>query len=1095
MTATNHRQEASEAERRLLAEWNRTDVDYPDVTVHDLVEQQVRRTPDAIALVAGSHRLTYRELDERANRLAHHLRSCGVRRESLVAVHLERSAELVVALLAVLKAGGAYLPLDPDHPAARLSSMVDDARPVLVLTHSGLPPGGPDRVCVDTLDLARYPLTAPEPLATTGDLAYVIYTSGSTGRPKGALNTHRAVSNRLQWTQQRFGLDASDAVLQKTPCSFDVSVWEFFWPLLAGARLVLAEPGAHLDPVRVAGLIRAHDITTVHFVPSMLWGFLEAAGSSCVSLRRVLCSGEALTPALQRRFHRQLPAELHNLYGPTEAAIDVTHWHCRAEDAGDTVPIGRPIANVRVHVLNDRLGPVPIGEAGEIYLGGTGVGRGYLRRPELTRERFVPDPFDPRPGARLYRTGDLGRFTPGGVLEYLGRTDLQVKVHGVRVEPGEIESALADHPAVQTAVVSVPPGESRLVAHVVPDPVRAGPVRRLARWDRTGTTAGHRRHRLPDGTLVFHHAAAETEFLYREIFEQRVYLRHGVRLGADACVFDVGANIGMFSLFASRFGDGVRVFSFEPVPEISELLRLNTELHGLNAVVGAYGLGDAEGEVPFTYYPGVSIISGQFADPALDRRAVRDHVAGRAGTAQAEQVETVLDEALRPRRVTCRVRTLSSVLREHGITRVDLLKIDVERAELAVLAGIRDEDWPKIRQVAAEVHDAGDRLGTVLSLLALQGFRTSVDRHDTGLATVYAVRPDDEVVPARASTGPWSDPALLSSELRRHLLTRLPPAMVPGAVVVLDDLPLTANGKLDRASLPPPPPTGVVPPRDEVESLLTQMWRDLLGRPEIGVTDDFFALGGDSLVATTLVAQIRKATGRSLPVSALFRDTTVAQLADLVRRTDPDEPWPVVVPLVSSPGAPHLVLVHPVGGHLLGYRELTAELGGDFTISGLQAPGLDGRAAPLRSIADFAALYASLVREACPDAPIHLAGWSFGGVVAYEMARLLDAGGTRIGSVTLFDPRLSGAAEDAKSPVHQANVTALAAWNPIPHHGQVVLVRPRLAAPESTVEQRWLAVLREHGLARHTVPGDHHTMLSGAGAAACAELLRSVIVR
>ncbi|WP_086661474.1 non-ribosomal peptide synthetase [Lentzea kentuckyensis] len=1104
MTATDQRTEASPAERRRLAEWNRTDVDFPDVTVHHLVEQQVRRSPAATALVSGDRRLSYRELNEWANRLAHHLRTRGVVPESVVAVHLDRSVELVVALLAVLKAGGAYLPLDPDHPPARLAAMVDDAAPALVLTRRRLDAVGPADLLLHMDDgfgpggaaLAGFPATDPEPVASTANLAYVIYTSGSTGTPKGALNTHRAVGNRLQWTQQRFGLDETDAVLQKTPCSFDVSVWEFFWPLLAGARLVLAEPGAHLDPVRVAELIRTHHITTVHFVPSMLWGFLEAAGSAgCVSLRRVLCSGEALTVPLQRRFHQHLPAELHNLYGPTEAAIDVTHWHCTAEDIRDTVPIGRPIANVRVHVLNEQRAPVPIGMAGEIYLGGVGVGRGYLRRPELTEERFVPDPFDDDPGARLYRTGDLGRFAADGALEYLGRTDHQVKVHGVRVEPGEIEAVLADHPAVQSAVVSVPPGEARLVAHVVPDADRAGPVRRLTRWDAEGRTAGHSRHRLPDGTLVFHHGTAETEFLYREIFEQRVYLRHGLGLASDACVFDVGANIGMFSLFAARFGDGVRVFAFEPVPEIHSLLRLNTELHGVNAHVGAYGLAGTNGEVPFTYYPGVSIISGQYADPVLDRRAVRDHVTSRAGAA-ADQVETVLDEALRARRILCPVRTLSSVIREHGVTRVDLLKIDVERAELAVLAGIDDEHWPMIHQVAAEVHDIGGRLDTVLNLLERHGFRTTVDhqgeRDGAGLALLYAVRPGSVLSPAEAGTGAWSDPALLSAELRRHLLTRLPPAMVPGAVVLLDDLPLTPNGKLDRASLPPPPAGGTVPPSDDAELLLTRMWENLLGREPVGVTDDFFELGGDSLLATKLMGRIREVTGRSVPVSALFRDATVARLAALLRHTHPAEPWPTVVPLGSGrTDAAHLVLVHPAGGHLLGYRELVAGLGHAPAISAVQAPGLDGLSEPLRSIPDMARHYTDLATRTHPAAPIHLAGWSFGGVVAYEMARLLSLAGRAVGSVTLIDPRLTGRTDNATTPVHQANAAALTTWRPLPYPGRVTLIRPAEAAEDSAEEQDWLAVLRAHGLTEHTVPGDHDTMLSGAGATACARLLRS----
>jgi amino acid adenylation domain-containing protein len=397
----------------------------------------------------------------------------------LVGVFAERSFEMVLALLAVLKAGGAYVPLDPSYPAERLGHMLEDARAPVVLAQPHLAPQLPAQageVLLLDATWAAYASEAGEDLPDLGtprDLAYVIFTSGSTGRPKGAMNEHRGICNRLLWMQEEYGLTDADRVLQKTPYSFDVSVWEFFWPLMTGARLVIARPEGHRDSAYLVKLIRESGITTLHFVPSMLRVFLEEEGlEACRSLRRVVCSGEALPHELQERFFARLPwAELHNLYGPTEAAVDVTYWACRRGDERLTVPIGRPVANTQMYVLDSRLEPVPIGASGELYIGGVQVGRGYIGRDELTAERFVPDPFSSVPGARLYKTGDLARHLPDGAIEYLGRTDFQVKIRGQRIELGEIEAALDKHAGVGQSVVMArddTPGDQRLVAYVVP---------------------------------------------------------------------------------------------------------------------------------------------------------------------------------------------------------------------------------------------------------------------------------------------------------------------------------------------------------------------------------------------------------------------------------------------------------------------------------------------------------------------------------------------------------------------------------------------------------------------------------------------------
>jgi amino acid adenylation domain-containing protein len=477
------------AELHRLAEWNATARAYPSIpTLHAAIAARAELNPEAVAVAFEGRTLTYREVDKLANRLAHRLRALGAGPERVVAVCLERSLELPAALLAVLKSGAAYLPLDPGYPAERLAFMLEDSGASLVLCQEKLRhvlPATTTALYVDIDEDAppTVAATAPEVWVHPDHPAYVIYTSGSTGKPKAAINTHRGILNRLHWMQEAYGLDGSDRVLQKTPISFDVSVWEFFWPLLTGARLVLARPGGHQDSAYLAGLIRAEAITTLHFVPPMLRVLLDDADlSDCHALRRVICSGEALPPDLVTLFHARANAELHNLYGPTEAAIDVTAQPCGPELAEGLVPIGAPIANTQTRVLDRHLRLVPVGVAGELYLGGVQLARGYWNRPGLTAERFIPDPCAETPGARLYRTGDIARWLPNGTLEYLGRTDHQVKVRGYRIETGEVEAKLATHPNIGQVVVSAggTGAERYLLAHLVPlgAPPSVGELRR-----------------------------------------------------------------------------------------------------------------------------------------------------------------------------------------------------------------------------------------------------------------------------------------------------------------------------------------------------------------------------------------------------------------------------------------------------------------------------------------------------------------------------------------------------------------------------------------------------------------------------------------
>ena len=710
---------AAEADWELEA-FNDTGRSLPDITLAGLLEAAMAATPDAPAVTFGETTLTYAELDRRTAALAGALAARGVGRESLVAVALPRSLELVVALVGVLRAGGAYLPLDPEHPPERLAAIVRAAAPQALLATADM--GGVFEGAI--LPPTDWPseAEAPPSVVRGGDAAYVIYTSGSTGEPKGVLIEHRAIVNRLLWMQHHYGVGAHTRILQKTPATFDVSVWEFFLALISGGELVVAPPGAHRDPAAIAGLIRRHDITDLHFVPSMLSAFLADPAAAGLALIHVFCSGEELTAELRERFHRTVRGELHNLYGPTEAAVDVSYWAADPDDGSRPVPIGWPVWNTRLVVLDERMRPVAPGMTGHLHLGGVQLARGYLNRPDLTDDRFVADPH--RPGERLYRTGDVARRRSDGAVVFLGRNDHQVKVRGLRIELGEIEAALDASGLVREGVVVARedrPGDRRLVAYVVPL-----------------------------------------------------------------------------------------------------------------------------------------------------------------------------------------------------------------------------EDY---------------------------------------------------------------DPAALRASLAR----RLPDYMIPSAVVALDALPVTANGKLDRKALPAPSFEAADGRAAETptEKVLADIFADVLGlAAPAGADDDFFSLGGDSLLAVNLTLMIRERLGRDPGLGAVFDRPRVAELAALIDAESLDFDnglGPMVRLSEGDPARPPLFVIHPAGGIAWGYRTLARALSPSRTVWGVQSPALD----PANSLPDgidaLAVLYADHILALGSPGPVHLAGWSVGGIIAQAVAVELEARGKAVGLMAMLD--------------------------------------------------------------------------------------------
>lgn len=880
---------------------------------HQHIAAWADKTPDATALVYETQQLSYLELHQRVNCLARYLRQQGVTPDQPVGLFVARSFEMVIGILGILRAGGAYVPLEPGYPAERLRFMLQDCGAAHVLTSAHLcdtlSPLVDPTVTVLCLDrdwetITQVAAACAETTTAVSDqnLAYILYTSGSTGRPKGVLLEHRALANRIDWMADQYGLTPEDRVLQKTPFSFDVSGWEFFWPLMCGARLVLIPPEKHKDPHYLRDVITHAGITTLHFVPSMLNAFLSIEGvTGCTSLRQVFCSGEALTPSHTRRFFETLPhCELHNLYGPTEAAIDVTYQPCRP--AMTTVPIGKAIRKIQLHIVDATMNPVAHGEAGELCIAGVGLARGYCNRPDLSADRFRPNPFADTPGDRLYHTGDRARFLDDGSIEYLGRMDHQIKLRGNRIELGEIEQVMREQAGVGDAAVVVQEdarGEQRLVAWFSPDPRCAGPVQRGLALEAEGLLEGKRTTTLPNGMDIVHLNPGETDFLYREIYEGEGYLKHGLTVNAGDCVFDVGANIGLFSLnMAQR---GAVVHAFEPIPEVYEILALNSRRHGDAVQTYARGIAETSGYETFTYYPNVTILSGAHANLEEELDVVRTYLTGAddQNAVDADEVDAMLRARLETREVRCRISTISEVIAEQGIKTIDLLKVDVEKMEQKVLDGIDALDWPKIRQVVIEVHDHDNRASAVRDLLEQHGFHVVMAQDEalrsTQIYNLYATRtPEAQPKPAQPLETRWYGREALVASIQAGLADRLPDYMLPAAVVPLAALPLTANGKLDRKQLRTrkvckPRPKTIALPRSEVEEQMLEIWEDLLGIMDLSVDDGFFEAGGNSLLAITLIERINRTFGCALTTTTLFKHASIAALS-----THLAEPTPAV---------------------------------------------------------------------------------------------------------------------------------------------------------------------------------------------------------
>jgi amino acid adenylation domain-containing protein/FkbM family methyltransferase len=876
-----------------------------NLRLHELFEQQAARTPDAAALACEQQRLTYRELAQRADRLARHLRILGAGPDVTVGLLVERSLDMVVGILGILKAGAAYVPIDPAFPHERIAFMLADSGARALVTQSAflpaLPAGAVQTVCLDAFDWTGPQTPAPDEVRVDpGNLAYVIYTSGSTGRPKGVCIEHRNIVGYVLSVAERLRFEPGMHHATVSTIAADLGNTVVFPALATGGCLHVISQERIEDPALLADYFSRAQIDVLKIVPSHL-AALQAGGHAerIMPRRRLVLGGEASRLDWVERLRALAPdCEIHNHYGPTETTVGVLTYQLGPQlprTPSGTLPLGKPLPNSRVYLLDANGKRVPSGERGELCIGGSCVARGYRNRPDRSLAKFVADPFSADPGARMYRTGDLARCLADGNIEFCGRIDDQVKLNGYRVELGEIECALREQGGIKNAVVLAredASGARHLAAYVVPRRTHqplwvCNPV-----------------HLLADGSPVAHLNRNETDYIYNEIFVLQAYLRHGISIRDGDCIIDAGANIGLFTVFANRLARNLRMVCFEPNPAAFACLSLNAEAWGAQVKCLPVGLSREDRSAELTFFQGLSLLSGFYADPATERETVRNYVLNQQPEpAQNEnlagEIGALLDERLQSRSVTARLRPLSSVLAEEGIERIDLLKINVEKSELDVLMGIAPADWPRIRQLVIEV-DQRASLAPITSLLERHGFDHCVEQDpllkNTELCYVYAIRPSargclirQQSADAHRVTLLPTDGALLAPALlRKHLQERLPRYMIPSAFVLMEKFPLNANGKIDRLALPDFSRENLSPvhlpakPQTDTEHKLAAIWAELLDLESIGVDEDFFDLGGHSLLAIRAVSRVREKFEVNVSLRNLLESPTVAGLARVI---------------------------------------------------------------------------------------------------------------------------------------------------------------------------------------------------------------------
>ncbi|MEQ8464169.1 amino acid adenylation domain-containing protein [Coleofasciculus sp. E1-EBD-02] len=1079
--------------------------------IPQLFEFQVEQTPDNIAVIFEGKSLTYRELNHRANKVAHYLISLGVEPEVLVGIGVERSLEMAIALLGILKAGGAYVPLDPTYPQQRLSLMLEDAQPPVLLTQKrwleNLPSHEAKVVCLDAdwEEIAQYSEQNPDTRMTSDNLAYVIYTSGSTGQPKGVLIPHQALANHSVSIAKHYNLQTTDRVLQFASISFDVAAEELFPTWLSGGTVVL-RPGSVTPTVAEFQALIEREKLTVLNLPASYWHEWVSALSSSQAqlpstLRLVVVGNEKVLPERLMSWQKIAGNRIRwlNAYGLTETTITSTLYEpdiWKELPDVNSVPIGCPIANTQIYLLDENKKPVPKGMTAELYISGLGLARGYLNRPELTAARFIRNPFSDEADSHLYKTGDLARIGSDGNIEILGRIDNQVKVRGFRIQTEEIEATLNQHPLVQDSVVVAheeKSGKQRLVAYVIPKPKNT----QVELWPCPGD------YRVYDAIMYYamtydHVRNHSYEAALKKVVKDKVVVDIGT--GKDVVWAKFCAEHGAKKVYAIE----MQLEAYKQATSYVKSLGLSDKIsviHGdatqvqlpekvdlcVSELIGA--IGNSEGAVSilndarrFLKEDGIMIpqrcVTNIAAVYLPETFASQPHFSELSGY-YTQQIFNQLGGKI-PLRVSFRnfpqsnIISTVDVFEDLDFNQVSNPEYDRQISLTITHSGKIDGFllWLNLHTVENEVIDslayvgnwlpvyfpvfypgievaAGDKIEAVCSA-RLSEDQLNPDYHIRG----YLFKQSGERLEFEYDSFLYKTPSksnlfydrlfapevvlneqptpveLCDKSLSAYLKERLPAYMLPGGFTFLESLPLNPNGKVDRKALPTPrdsrriEPTAFIAPRDTWELQLTHIWENVLGIHPISVKDDFFNLGGDSLSAVRLMLEIEQHFGQKLSLATLFPNSTIEHLASILRQATDSRLSSPLVPIQPDGTKPPFFCVHPIGGNVLCYLNLARHLGEDQPFYGLQASGIDGEAEPNSRIEDMASYYIEAIREIQPQGPYLLGGWSFGGVVAFEMAQQLHSSGEQVALLALID----SSAPHHNSQAMEVDTAATLAW-------------------------------------------------------------------
>lgn len=888
----------SEQEKKhMLCEFNNTSAQYPkNMLVYELFEKYAKEKPQNIAVVYEERKLTYSELNKKANQLARLLRYKGVMPDSVVGILTDRSIDMIVGILGVLKSGGAYLPIDSEYPDERIKYMIEKSGAKIFLTQNRfLEKDFFDREVINLEDenIFKGDCSDLNKVGTSDNLAYIIFTSGSTGKPKGVMIEHRQLVNYVFGISKRIDIKGYVNYALVSTVSADLGNTIIYSALCSGGCLHVISNERATSAIDMADYFKRNAIDCMKIVPSHLKALQAIPDPGSIMPQKLLILGGEPSQSewVEDMLKWSPKCRILNHYGPTEATIGILTYEVdkmKCNTYATNIPLGRPIDNTQIYILDAYMKPTPIGVTGELYIGGDCLARGYINDSEMTQERFVKNIFSDKHGERLYRTGDLCRRSFDGNIEFIGRVDDQIKISGYRIELKEIEATLKQCNNVLNAVVlpkKTQEGDKQLVAYVMTER-KCLPI-----------IDGKERYVLPNNMAVLQMNKNETDYLYKEIFELQAYIQHGVEIKDGDVIFDVGSNIGLFTLFVNTMCKDTRIYAFEPNPEVHEVLRGNVSLYCKNVKLFNCGLSDEGKESEFTFFEGFSMLSGLYADKDAEKDVVKSYIINqqKTGLEGYNEIINSADELLKERFKTktfnVQLKTLSDIFKMESIEKVDYLKINVEKAELDVLRGIKDDDWLKIRQIVLEV-DTDENVDKIVNILERNGYDLVVEQDillsGTPLRYIYAVRKNEKLKLVRGSAVNkkelpiYDDHIITSSKVKSYLNKILPKYMLPSAMVFLENLPLTSNGKLDRKSLENidvniAQTNEYIAPKNEIQEKIADVWQEILGINKIGINDNFFSLGGNSLKGIRAVTKL--STEFDIKVNDIFNYQTISTLA------------------------------------------------------------------------------------------------------------------------------------------------------------------------------------------------------------------------